>query len=141
MKRVARSTILFVLLTFVFFTFPLIQNIRQLNKSLEKNHISKPVDVPHNDSYEINSKLESLIQDSDLEKRSIFFHVQKQEYIKQYEYEIHLFGNYTEMVRTVKELSMMEGIKIRSAEISLQNTGENKVKTGDLRIQAMFIGV
>lgn len=138
MKKTVRAGIIFILLICLVITLPTLRRIHHLKKSIGQSDsalsTSQGISLFAADSYDINRDIERMILESKLQKKSLFFHTEKFEQIKLYEYELNLFGKYEDIADFIEKISAMQGIKIRELDLNLEE------KTNcQLQMKAVFV--
>lgn len=138
MKKTVRAGILFILLIYLVITLPTMRRVHHLKKSIGQNNsilsTSRGISLFAADSYDINRDMERMIQEAKLRKKSLFFHMEKFEQIKLYEYELNLFGKYEDVAAFVEKISAMQGIKIRELDLKLEEKSNCQ-----LHMKAVFV--
>ncbi|MDO5095776.1 MAG: hypothetical protein Q4D65_04375 [Peptostreptococcaceae bacterium] len=137
MKKTVRAGILFILLICLVITLPTLRRIHHLQKSIGQSNsvlsTNRGISLFAADSYDINRDIERMIQEAKLQKKSLFFHTEKFEQIKLYEYELNLFGKYEDIAVFVEKISAMQGIKIRELDLNQEET------SCQLQMKAVFV--
>ncbi|MDO5061815.1 MAG: hypothetical protein Q4D77_01445 [Peptostreptococcaceae bacterium] len=135
MRKSIKAGILFIALVSIFLTIPTIRRITTLQRAIDKSEFSKNVvEIPTNDSYKINLKLDEMIEASHLKKESLSFYTQAQEGIKLLEYQMMLSGSLQDVIGFVDDLSRFPGIELRLIEL------ERSALITKAEIHAVFIG-
>lgn len=135
MRKSIKAGILFIVLVSVFLTIPTIRRVMTLQRSIDKSEFSKNVvEIPTNDSYKINLKLDEMIEASRLKKESLSFYTQAQEGIKLLEYQMILSGSPQDVVGFADDLTELSGIELRLIEL------ERSAPVMKVEIHAVFIG-
>lgn len=135
MRKSIKAGILFIVLVSVFLTIPTIRRVMTLQRSIDKSEFSKNVvEIPTNDSYKINLKLDEMIEASRLKKENLSFYTQAQEGIKLLEYQMILSGSPQDVVGFADDLTELSGIELRLIEL------ERSAPVMKVEIHAVFIG-
>lgn len=116
MRRTIKAGLIFVVSVAFFVTIPSLLRIQRLNAAIgqSKNTLRSDLVLPVIDSYETTRSIEELIAKNSLDKKSLFFHTDRYEDLKLYEYELHLQGSYEQIEGFVESAAELTGVRFQS---------------------------